>query len=34
MTAAGDRFLFNTSGDEPGNLRYTVVVNWLAEAKK
>ncbi len=34
VSAAGERFLFVTQGQEVANLQYTVVVNWLAEAKK
>ena len=34
VTAAGERFLFVTQGEATANLQYTVVVNWMAEAKK
>ncbi len=34
VTADGQRFLFVTQGEATANLQYTVVVNWMAEAKK
>ena len=34
VSAAGERFLFVTQGQEVANLQYTVVVNWAAGAKK
>ena len=34
VTAAGDRFLFVTAREEAASLQFTVVTNWMAEAKK
>ena len=34
VTADGQRFLFVTQGEATANLQYTVVTNWMAEAKK
>ena len=34
VTADGQRFFFVTRGEATANLQFTVVVNWMAEAKK
>ena len=34
VTADGQRFLFVMQGEATANLQYTVVTNWMAEAKK
>jgi Tol biopolymer transport system component len=34
VTPAGDRFLFVTAREEVANMQFTVVTNWVAEAKK
>ncbi len=34
VTADGQRFLFVTQGEATANLQFTVVTNWMAEAKK